>query len=239
VRRPSGRVLANRIWPAVAGYELVAPYYDEWYWQAFWEANERPLIARELERMQCHSSVALDSGTGTGMYLRELARLGARCVGLDTSRAMLDRARKRLVKPIPLVCGSVDQLPFLDRTFHLVTACRVLSHVRDVQRAMKEFGRVTKPGGRLVVSDVSASHNYTTARIPIPDGDVHIETYKHTVQQLVAAAQRLGYWRVERIESVAYKDLAWRPESAAYPALDASSERPVFFYGVLTRLSAR
>lgn len=69
--------------------------------------------------------------------------------------------------------------------------------------------------------------------------NVHIETYKHTVQQLVAAAQRFGYWRVERVESVTCKDLAWRPESAAYPAVDVSSERPVFFYGVLTRLTAR
>ena len=237
-RRPSGRVLGNRIWPVVEGYELVAEYYNEWYWQSFWEANERPLIVRELKRVRSRASPALDAGTGTGMYLRELSRLGIRCTGLDTSQAMLDQARQMLEAPISLIRGSVDQLPFADRAFNLVTACRVLSHVRDLGQAMKELGRVTRPAGRLIVSDLSAAHDYSETRIPIPDGDVHIETHKHSMEHLVTEARRSGYWHVRRVRSVAYEDLAWRPEPTAYPAIDLSSARPVFFYAILARLVA-
>lgn len=237
-RRPTGRVLGSRVWPVVQGYDLVAEYYNEWYWQLFWEGNERPLIVRELKRVRSRASPALDAGTGTGMYLRELSRLGIRCTGLDTSQAMLDQARQMLEAPISLIRGSVDRLPFVDRAFNLVTACRVLSHVRDLGHAMKELGRVTRPEGRLIVSDLSAAHDYSETRIPIPDGDVHIETYKHSVEQLVNEARRSGYWHVRRFRSVAYKDLAWRPEPNAYPAIDATSARPVFYYAILARVVA-
>ena len=101
---------------------------------------------------------------------------------------------------------------------------------------MQELGRVTSLGGTFIVSDVSAHHNYVTARIPTPEGDVHIETYKHTVEQLALAAEHSGFWRVDRTEAIVYRDLLWKPQPSEYPAIDTSSERPIFFYGVLTRL---
>jgi len=236
LRHPTGVVYGNRVWPAVAGYEMVSAYYDEWYWQSFWRANERPLIIEKIKMFCSCATPALDVGTGTGLYLKELLRLGIKCVGVDPSQAMLNEAKKKLPASVRLICGAVEKLPFPDKTFNLVTACRVLSHVANLNIAMQELGRVTNTGRSLIVSDVSACHNYTTVRIPTPDGDVHIETYKHTVNQLVAAAEHSAYWKVDHIESVAYKDLLWKPQPSEYPALDVSSARPIFFYGVLTRL---
>jgi len=236
-RKPTGIVCGNRVWPAVAGYELVSAYYDEWYWQSFWVANERPLIVEEIEKLGSHASPALDVGTGTGLYIRALARLGVECVGIDASKAMLDEAKKDLSASVRLICGSINKLPFSDKAFSLITACRVLSHVVSLNNAIRELGRVTKTGGKLIISDVSPFHNYTTTRIPTPDGDVHIETYKHTVDQLAVAAEDSEYWKVDYIKSVAYKDLLWKPEPSEYPAIDVSSARPIFFYGVLTRIA--
>lgn len=235
VRHPTGVVYGNRIWPVVAGYELVSTYYDEWYWQLFWIANECPLIVRELVRFSSIASPVIDVGTGTGLYLKELLRLGVECVGVDACRAMLNEAKKQLPPSVRLICGNVEKLPFPDRTFNLVIACRVLSHVADLDIAMQELGRVTNANCSLIISDVSACHNYTTTRIPTPDGDVHIETYKHTLDQLIAAAEYSGYWTVDYIKSVTYKDLLWKPKPSEYPALDVSSAKPIFFYGVLTR----
>ena len=236
VRKPTGVVYADRVWPVVAGYELVSKYYDEWYWQSFWMANERPLIVHELTRFRSCASPALDVGTGTGLYLDELVRLGIECVGVDVCKAMLDEARKKLPTSVRLICADVKKLPFPDKTFNLIIACRVLSHVDNLNAAIQELGRVTNTGCCLIVSDVSACHNYTRTRIPTPDGDVHMETYKHTVDQLVAAAEFSEYWKVDCIKSVAYKDLLWKPQPSEYPAIDMSSTRPIFFYGVLTRL---
>jgi ubiquinone/menaquinone biosynthesis C-methylase UbiE len=149
---------------------------------------------------------------------------------------MLNEARKKLPPSVRLICADIEKLPFPDKTFNLATACRVLSHVADPNIAMQELGRVTNTGCRLIVSDVSACHNYTTTRIPTAEGDVHIETYKHTVDKLMAAAQHSAYWKVDYNKSVSYNDLLWKPQPSEYPALDVSSPRPIFFYAVLTRL---
>lgn len=236
LRHPTEIVYGNRVWPVVAGYELVSPYYDEWYWQSFWKANERPIIVEKVKKFSSCTSPALDVGTGTGLYLDELLRLGIECVGIDISQAMLDQANRHLQSSVRLVCGSVEKLPFPDKTFNLVTACRVLSHVVNINIAMQELGRVTNIGRSLIVSDVSASHNYTSTRIPTPDGDVHIETFKYSVDQIVSAAEHSGYWKVDHMESVSYKDLLSKPQSSEYPAIDVSSARPIFFYVVLDRL---
>ncbi len=226
----------NRVWPVAAGYQLVSAYYDEWYWQFFWTANEYPLIVRELTERRCGASPALDVGTGTGRYLAELTRLGIECVGVDISQAMLDEARGRVPASARLVCGSVEQLPFPDETFNLGIACRVLSHVADLNSVLRELGRVTRARGILIVSDITSCHEFPTTVIPIPGGDVYIETCKHTAEQLVAAAADSGSWKVEDIESVTYKDLLWKPPPSEYPAIDPSSTRPIFFHGILTRL---
>jgi ubiquinone/menaquinone biosynthesis C-methylase UbiE len=239
LRRPTGKVFKDCVCPAIAGYDLVADYYDEWYWQSFWEANERPLISEELKRFQSNPSPALDAGTGTGMYLKEYVRLGIRGVGLDASLSMLNQARKQIDDSVPLICGRVEQLPFAKEAFNVVIACRVLTHVRDLDAAMSELGRVTRASGWLIVSDVSALHNYTTARIPTPDGDVHIETYKFATEQLIAAAKRTGYWQVDHVESISYRNLIWQPESGKFPSVDIYSGKPIFFYGILRRFSGR
>ena len=235
VRYPTGIVYENHVWPVVAGYELVAKYYDDWYWQSFWKANERPLIVEELRRFCSCASPALDLGTGTGLYLNQLMRLGIEAVGVDVSEAMLNIASNNLSASARLIRGAVEELPFPDKTFNLVTACRVLSHVGNLNIAIQEIGRVINIGGRFIVSDVSAYHNYTTVRIPTLDGDVHIETYKYTLDQLVAAAEYSGYWTVDYIKPITYENLLWKPKQSEYPALDVSSAKPIFFYGVLTR----
>jgi ubiquinone/menaquinone biosynthesis C-methylase UbiE len=236
MRRPTGVIYGNQIWPTVAGYELVSSFYDEWYWQHFWMVNERPLIVQELMRFSSCGSPAIDVGTGTGFYLIELLRLNIECVGVDASQGMLKEARKKVPDSVPLICGTVEELPFPDKTFNLVIACRVFSHLENLDIAMRELGRITNIGCSLVFSDVSAYHNYTTTRIPTPDGDVHIETYKYTVDQLVEAGEKSGCWKLDRVKSVCYKDLLWKPHPSQYSSIDTSSVKPIFYYGSLTRI---
>ena len=235
LRRPTGVMYGDHIWPVVTGYDLVSTYYDEWYWQSFWITNESPLILQEIKKLNTDLSPALDVGTGTGFYIKELLRLGIECVGVDASKAMLSEAKNKLPSSVNLICGNIEKLPFKDKTFNLITSCRVFSHVSKLNLVMQELGRITKIGGYLIVSDVSASHNYTTTRIPRPDGDVHIETYKNTVNDLVKSAEYSEFWKLGHIKSVTYKDLLWKPQQTEYPAIDFSSVKPIFFYGLFIR----
>lgn len=230
-----GSHTADKVWPVGRGYNLVAGEYDQWYWQAFWRVNELPIVVRELG-VGVTAMTALDAGTGTGQYLHVLQRRGYRSSGLDISGEMLRVARRKLGASARLVLGALESTPFRTAAFDVVIACRVLSHVERLDVAMKELARVTRPGGRLLLTDVSAEHNYVTTRIPTRAGTVHIETFKHDTAEVFSKACRYGGWQVDRMEEVRFRDLIAPPDPFEYPSIDASSRSPIFFFAVMSRI---
>lgn len=100
----------------------------------------------------------LDVGAGTGVSTEELARSGAFAVGADLSVGMLTAGRQ--TRPfVPLLAGDALRLPFADGTFDAVTISFALRNVVDNEGALRELGRVTRPGGRLVVCEFSHPAN--------------------------------------------------------------------------------
>jgi len=97
----------------------------------------------------------LDVATGTGLVAREaIAVLGdpKRLVALDPSEGMLRECRK--VAPGRLVRGVGEALPFADGRFDMLSMGYALRHVPDLEQALREYYRVLKPGGRLVVMEI-------------------------------------------------------------------------------------
>jgi ubiquinone/menaquinone biosynthesis C-methylase UbiE len=95
---------------------------------------------------------SLDAGMGPGRLCAALDARGWTVAGVDASPAMVDAARHRLPAARDrLVVGRIEQLPFPDASFDLVTATGVLEY-STVRAALAELSRVLKPGGRAVVS---------------------------------------------------------------------------------------
>jgi SAM-dependent methyltransferase len=91
----------------------------------------------------------LDAGCGTGRSLAFLARRGT-VTGIDYSPIALSCCRERGLSR--LLCGSVNALPFAGESFDLVACFDVLTHSAvDETRALREFARVLRPGGRLLL----------------------------------------------------------------------------------------
>jgi SAM-dependent methyltransferase len=94
----------------------------------------------------------LDVGCGTGGMEILLHRYG-KVTGVDASEIALSFARRRGLAELRR--AELPNLPFADRSFDLVGIFDVLYHrnVGDDSIAAKELWRVTKPGGRIVVTD--------------------------------------------------------------------------------------
>jgi demethylmenaquinone methyltransferase/2-methoxy-6-polyprenyl-1,4-benzoquinol methylase len=98
----------------------------------------------------------LDVATGTGLVAQGAARIvgkSGRVVGVDPSRGMLHEARKALSNP--LVQGRAEALPFRNDLFDMLSMGFALRHVADLNVAFQEYRRVLKPGGCLVLLEVS------------------------------------------------------------------------------------
>lgn len=112
----------------------------------------------------------LDVATGTGLVARSAVRILAEpgaVVGLDPSAGMLQEARKTLCGP--LVRGRVEDLPFGDASFDLLSIGYALRHVTSLEAAFAECRRVLKPGGRLLILEIS--------RAPSPAMQAAIRVY--------------------------------------------------------------
>lgn len=98
----------------------------------------------------------LDLAAGTGVSSIELQRSGAWVVGVDFSVGMLRAGAGRArAAQVPLAAGDALALPFAPASFDAVTISFGLRNVHDVDRALAEMLRVTKPGGRLVICEFS------------------------------------------------------------------------------------
>ena len=96
----------------------------------------------------------LDLAAGTGTSSLPFVDAGAFTVPCDFSTGMLTEGKRR--QPwMPFVAGDATALPFADGVFDAVTISFGLRNVRDVDGALKEMLRVTKPRGRVLICEFS------------------------------------------------------------------------------------
>ena len=94
--------------------------------------------------------LVLDVGCGAGSFLRIVAERGGRPYGLDASDALVAFARGRLPDADVRV-GEMEELPWPDATFDLVTGFNSFFFADDMVAALREARRVAKPGAAVVV----------------------------------------------------------------------------------------
>jgi demethylmenaquinone methyltransferase/2-methoxy-6-polyprenyl-1,4-benzoquinol methylase len=98
----------------------------------------------------------LDVACGTGLVAVEAAKIvgdPALITCLDPSAGMLAEARKKLAATF--VQGRAEELPFPDNTFDFLTMGYALRHVMELERTFAEYHRVLKPGGKVLILEVT------------------------------------------------------------------------------------
>lgn len=135
----------------------VCDYEGSDYQQRFWDQGERQyedqVEAIALRRLLPKSGrLLLEIGAGAG---RNTPRYGdfERIVLLDYSTTQLEQAQKRLGTSdrYTYVAADVYKLPFVDGLFDTATMIRVIHHMADAPKALKQIHQVMQPGGKFIL----------------------------------------------------------------------------------------
>ncbi len=118
----------------------------------------RHKVSRRLETIVSKGSRILDVACGTGDLSFELVdKLGARVVGTDFCRPMLELAQRKAKSKyvIPFIEGDALHLPFAESSFDGATIAFGLRNLSSFESGLAELLRVVRPGGGVVVLDFS------------------------------------------------------------------------------------
>lgn len=129
----------------------------------FLELQTKTGWSRVLERFADWSApapgaLAVDIGTGPGLFAALLAERGARAIGLD-----LDQANFTVPQHDALAVADALQLPFGTATIDLATASNLLFLLPDPPAGLAEIARVLRPGGQLCTLNPSEIMNIAAA----------------------------------------------------------------------------
>jgi SAM-dependent methyltransferase len=130
-------------------------------WGPLWGSRPRDWAANEEQQLPTYEAAirhvgiregqrVLELGCGTGVFLRSAADRGAQVFGLDASEALLELARAR-VPEAELRLGDMQFLPYEDDSFDLVAGFNSFFFAADMVEALREAGRVAKPGAAVVI----------------------------------------------------------------------------------------
>lgn len=120
---------------------------------------EWDLVSRWLQTSHGDRESICDIGCANGFYTHKLAKQGFNALGIDSDNEAICLAhRHRSGKRTEFMIGDAQRLPLQSASLDKVILVSVLEHIINDEQALEEITRVLKPGGCLVMSVDSLSH---------------------------------------------------------------------------------
>ena len=160
----------------------------------------------------------LDIAAGTGSSTRPLVDADADVTALDFSAGMIEIGRKRH-KDIKFVQGDALNLPFEENVFDVTTISFGLRNTSNIDSALKDSLRVTKPGGKIVIAEFSHPSNsifrfiylnYLMKAIPIISKKIskNPDAYVYLAESIRAWPNQEGL--ASKMRDAGWKSVAWQ-----------------------------
>jgi SAM-dependent methyltransferase len=185
----------------------------------WWYRGRRRIVCEELAQLPSGPDVrVLDAGCGSGRLLDELRDYG-HVTGLDLNPDSVEVARSRGHEDV--VQGPVEQLPWDDETFDLVISLDMVEHTPDDRVTLRELRRVTKPGGRFLMTVPALRALWSSHDV----FNNHFRRYDRKMMRKLAAETG---WTVERMT---YFNSLLLPPAAAVRLLQRFRHREVLANG--------
>jgi demethylmenaquinone methyltransferase/2-methoxy-6-polyprenyl-1,4-benzoquinol methylase len=209
--------LAKKPSEVAAMFDSVASKYDRANdLLSFGQTHRWRIKVRDAVAPKPGQSV-LDLAAGTGSSSIALNLEGVRVVASDVSQGMLAEGRKRHPE-LEFVFADATNLPFAANEFDATTISFGLRNVVDVEKALREMFRVTKPGGRVVICEFSRVQNSLLRPL-----------YEFYLKRLLPVFSRMAGQKPEAYDYLAESILAWPSQKKlAKKILAAGFEKVVY-----------
>jgi SAM-dependent methyltransferase len=208
-RSPAGRPADS---PPLATYEDLG--YRDVFWasRSYEDACDRVALRALLPKLPASGSRLIEAGAGFGRLAGEYQAFDA-VVLLDASEVHVESARGELASDprFAVALGDVLAIPEPDASFDVAVMVRVLHHFEDPGPAIRELGRIVRPGGALVLEYANKRNLKSIARrllgrqswSPFEPGSVAYKPfhYDHSPMSVRRALRAAGF-RVERTRAV-------------------------------------
>jgi len=138
----------------------------------------------------------LDLGAGAGWASDLLQRMNRKSVAVDISTEMLRVARQRASRrPIPVVAGDFESLPFTSGSFDKAVCLSALHHVPNMKIAVREIGRVLNDTGVVVFSEPGVGHDEKPWSVSATQ-DFGVLEQEVLIESLIAMCRDAGFAHV-------------------------------------------
>ena len=186
----------------------VAPLEGHRLWSETYDADPNPMLALEFRIVSGMTGnllgkLFLDLGCGTGRWLAEARRQGARILGVDLCRDMLVQAERKAGLAGRVALADVRRLPVPDSSADVALCAFCLAYLESLFTVMQELGRAVKPGGEVVTSDLHPqTHSRGWTRSFRSGSQVYeIEQHPYSARELLDAGHRAGLKLEELVEA--------------------------------------
>lgn len=148
-------------------WDFWAARYETLWVQKYSLRPTRELVVKEIKTLIQDAAGELnllDVGCGTGQLAEDLAKSlpdrEIRFTGLDFSPAMVEQAKGKEISKAVFCTGNAEALPFGNGEFDLVTCSHSFPYYGNKLQALREFVRVLKPGGSILLVQASVNNPY-------------------------------------------------------------------------------
>jgi len=134
-------------------------------WEEAQEGVANPLFKAVLEETAFGANTSvLDVGCGSGIFCEMAAKRGVKVSGLDAAELLLEIARER-VSDGDFRTGEMEELPYEDKAFDLVTGFSSFQFAANPANALREASRVSKSGKVVIAVFGKREENESAAYI--------------------------------------------------------------------------
>ncbi|MEN9685136.1 MAG: hypothetical protein RLZZ28_922 [Bacteroidota bacterium] len=187
---------------AETAYDIWASQYDAQPNNLMLFLDEKLVASLMAETTFTNKSV-IDIGCGTGRHWPKiLSEKPLTIKGYDVSREMLSMAIKKFPDYFFYQLQN-NLLPELDGSVDLIISTLTIAHIEDITAALKEWTRVLKPGGEILLTDYHPEALAKGAKRTFQSGNklITIKNYVHSIEKIEHIAGQLGLSFTRIVES--------------------------------------